>query len=141
MDEEFNTVFTSIGWGHFLDFSNEHGSKILTLEFLSTVETSNNEIYFHLFGQEYTLTWKDFSLILGFSISCSPDLELATHGYNRLEFWHSITDQNECDYPWTNDIHNPTLCFLHRWIGITVFPRDDVRIVRDIDLWSLFAMV
>jgi len=30
---------------------------------------------------------------------------------------------------------------MHRWIGVTLFPRDDVRIVRDIDLRLLFAMV
>ena len=30
---------------------------------------------------------------------------------------------------------------MHRWIGVTLFPRDDVRIVREIDLRLLFAMV
>jgi hypothetical protein len=30
---------------------------------------------------------------------------------------------------------------MHRWIGVTLFPRDDVKIVREIELRLLFAMV
>ena len=141
MDEEFNTVFTTMGWENFWKLADHPGSTILTLEFLSTVKPSINHIYFCLMGQEYNLTWPNFSHILGFAPNCTPELEYATHRFNMLQFWQEITGNNECCYPRTNDIHNPTLCFMHRWIGITLFPRDDVRIVREIDLRLLFAMV
>jgi hypothetical protein len=141
MDEEFNTVFTIMGWENFWKLADQPGSKILTLEFLSMVQPSKNDIYFHLMNQEYNLTWPHFSHILGFAPNCTPELEHATHGYNRLEFWHEITSNNECHYPRTNDIQNPTLRFMHHCIGVTLFPRDDVRIVRHIDLRLLFAVV
>ena len=71
----------------------------LLLEFLSMVQPSKNHLYFHLFDQEYNLTWLDFSKILGFASNCTPELDHATCGYNRLEFWHEITGSNECHYP------------------------------------------
>ena len=36
---------------------------------------------------------------------------------------------------------NPTLRFLHKWMGVTLFPREDIRIVREIDMRLLYAMV
>jgi len=87
------------------------------------------------------MTSDQFSRALGFTGNCSIDLEHAPSGFNRLEFSHSITGLNDYEYPWTNDIHNPTLLFLHRWIRVTWFPRDDVRIVRNDDLRLLYAMV
>ena len=61
--------------------------------------------------------------------------------FDKLEFWHDITELNECFRPRTNDIHNPTLRFMHRWIGITLFPRDDVRVVKNDDMRVLYVMV
>ena len=43
--------------------------------------------------------------------------------------------------PWCNDIQNPTLCLMHRWVAITLFPRDDPRPVRNDELKILYAMV
>jgi hypothetical protein len=130
MDEEFDTVFSAFGWQCFWHLFNDRGSRLLTLE-----------VYFRLFNQEYNMTTDQFSHALGFTGNCSIDLEHATSGFNRLEFSHSITGLNDCEYPWTNGIHCPTLLFLHRWIGVTRFPRDDVRIVRNDDLRLLYAMV
>jgi hypothetical protein len=48
MDEEFNTVFTTMGWENFWKLADHLESKILTLEFLSTVKPSKNHIYFRL---------------------------------------------------------------------------------------------
>ena len=43
--------------------------------------------------------------------------------------------------PRCNDIHNPTLRLMHKWLAITLFPRDDVRPVRNNELLILYAMV
>jgi len=39
------------------------------------------------------------------------------------------------------DIQNPTLRSMHRWVAMTLFPRDDVRIVRNDELRILYGMV
>ena len=44
-------------------------------------------------------------------------------------------------HPRTNDIHHPTLWFMHKWLGLTLFPRPDIRIVRVDDLKLLYALV
>jgi hypothetical protein len=74
-----------------------------------------------MFNQEYKITWNQFSCALDFAANCSLDLELATRRFNILEFWEAITGLCECEYPRTNEIQNPTLRFLHRWIGVTLF--------------------
>ena len=43
--------------------------------------------------------------------------------------------------PHTNDIHHPTLRFMHKWLGFTLFPRLDFRTVRVDDLKLLYASV
>jgi len=48
------------------------------LEFLSTLQTSHDEVYFRMFNQEYKITWNQFSRALDFAANCSLDLELAT---------------------------------------------------------------
>ena len=94
-----------------------------------------------MFNYDYSLTWEELKIVLGFAQNCSVDLEFATRNFDKLEFWHDITELNNCDKPRTNDIHNPTLRFLHRWIGVTLFPREDVRIVKNDDLRVMYAMV
>ncbi len=41
----------------------------------------------------------------------------------------------------TNDIHNPTLRLMHKWIAMTLFPRGDLRPIRRDELIIMFAMV
>ena len=43
--------------------------------------------------------------------------------------------------PHTNDIHHPTLWFMHKWIGFSLFPRPDFHTVRVDDLKLLYALV
>ncbi|RLM57729.1 putative polyprotein [Panicum miliaceum] len=47
-----------------------------------------------------------------------------------------LGDDHRC-----NDIQNPTLCLMHKWLAITLFPRDDVHPVRNDELMILYAMV
>ena len=53
MDEEFFEVFGAIGWGEFWDSSEYSGSRLLTLEFMSTVKATADSIYFCLHGHEF----------------------------------------------------------------------------------------
>ena len=39
-----------------------------------------------------------------------------------------------------NEIHHPTLCFMHQWLGFSLFPRNDFRTVRIGELKLLCAM-
>jgi hypothetical protein len=43
--------------------------------------------------------------------------------------------------PRCNDILHPTLRLWHKWLSITVFPRDDFRTVRTNELRILYAAV
>jgi hypothetical protein len=43
--------------------------------------------------------------------------------------------------PHTNDIHHPTLQFMHKWLGFTLFPWPNFRMVRIDDLKLLYALV
>jgi hypothetical protein len=43
--------------------------------------------------------------------------------------------------PQCNDLLHPTLRLWHKWLTITLFPRDDVRIVRADEMRILYAMV
>ena len=58
-------------------------------------------------------------------------------------FWGQISGQvvHGMFAPRCNDIHNPTLQLMHKWLAITLFPRDDVRSVRNDELLILYAMV
>jgi len=69
------------------------------------------------------------------------DLDSATHRFNKAEFWEAITTSHNCSKPRPNEIHNPTLHFLHRWMDVNLFPRNDVHPLRVEDLKLLYAMV
>jgi hypothetical protein len=43
--------------------------------------------------------------------------------------------------PCTNDIYHPTLRFMHKWLGFTLFPRLDFCTVRVDYLKLLYALV
>jgi len=92
-------------------------------------------------NSEFDLPWDAFSTCLGFDIP-NVKIEHATKHMNKKEFWYDITGENyEGWHPCTSHICNPTLLFWHQWIGLTLFPRDDIRIVRQIDTRIVFAMV
>jgi hypothetical protein len=46
-----------------------------------------------------------------------------------------------CHRPHTDELHHPTLWFLHKWLGFTLFPREDFRVVRIEELKLLYAMI
>ena len=52
-----------------------------------------------------------------------------------------ISKEPNCHRPHTNDIHHPTLRFIHKWLGFSLFPRNDFCTVRMDELKLLYAMV
>jgi hypothetical protein len=57
LDSEFSQIFALLGWTSFYNTS-EKGSRLLTLEFLCTLKSSNDVVTFRLFCQEHTLSWR-----------------------------------------------------------------------------------
>jgi hypothetical protein len=53
MDVEFDFVFRAIGWEGVWNVV-EQGSKLLTLEFLCTLQITDNRVKFRLFGKEFS---------------------------------------------------------------------------------------
>jgi hypothetical protein len=66
MDVELDLIFRAVGWDGFWNIA-EQGSKLLTLEFLCTLQITNIGIQFRLFGKEFSSPQKDLRLLLGFN--------------------------------------------------------------------------
>ena len=58
-----------------------------------------------------------------------------------MKFWREISKELTCYHPHTNKIHHPTLRFMHKWLGFSLFPRNDFCTVRNDELKLLYAMV
>jgi hypothetical protein len=122
LDEELPTILWTISWGKLYD---EHrlGSRLLTLEFLMTFETVENNrksvMKFRLFRKSFGCHLSHFSELLDFSKSCLPESS-PTRNFNTVEFSDAISGK----FAWLrfNDIHNPSLRFLHRWMSFVLFP-------------------
>nr|AAM01043.1 Putative retroelement [Oryza sativa Japonica Group]AAP52787.1 hypothetical protein LOC_Os10g14940 [Oryza sativa Japonica Group] len=119
----------------------EPGSRLLTLQFLCTLKEIEDCISFHFFHKEYTLTWKGLSTLLGFHDSCKIDLQKGISGFEKNRFWEDISGAPICKKPKRNDIHNPTLRLMHKWIAMTLFPRSDLRPIRGDELIIKIAPV
>ena len=91
--DEFTKVFEKMGWDKFWNLSNVKGSKILTLEFLSTLRITKEKIYFTVLNSEFDLPWDAFSTCLGFDIP-NIKIEHATKHMHKKEFWYDITGEN-----------------------------------------------
>jgi hypothetical protein len=139
MNINFANVWKAVGW---TDFANipELDSCDLTIQFLCTLVEEENAISFRLFSEEFSISWKDLTTLLGFHHRCTLDVEKATRGFEKQSFWQSISGETTLGKPRCNDIQNPALCLMHKWVAITCFPRD-VRPTRVDKLWILFAMV
>jgi hypothetical protein len=80
-------------------------------------------------------------LLLGFNSQCVVDVDHALQDFDKLKFLRDISWKTDFFRPHTNDIQHPTLRFMHKWLGFTMFPRLDTRPVRIDDLKLLYAMV
>jgi len=61
--------------------------------------------------------------------------------FDTHKFWIEISKEPFFRGNHTLDIGHPTHRFLHKWLGITFFPRDDASKIRAIDLQLIYAAV
>jgi hypothetical protein len=141
LDEELPTILWTIGWGKLYDVPRQ-GLCLLTLEFLTAFETieKGRKLFmkFCLFGKSFGCDFSRFSELLDFSKSCLPESS-AMRNFNKVEFSDAISGKSARLR--FNDIHNPSLRFLHRWMSFTLSPMAELRSITTPELKCLFAMV
>ena len=120
MDSEFELIFKAVGWKDAWKI-NKSGCKLLTIEFLCTLQTTDSEVSLRFFGKEFSFPQKNFSVLLGFPTQCTINVDSAIQDFDRMKFWREISKEIVCYRPRTNDIHHPTLWFMHKWLGFLFF--------------------
>ena len=80
-------------------------------------------------------------MLLGFNAQCVDDVDSTLQDFDKAKFGRETSRKPNIYHPRTNDIHHPTLRFMHKWIGFSLFPRPDFRTIRVDDLKLLYAMV
>ena len=126
MDVDFAHVWHAVGRDGFAPVE-ENGSRLLTIQFLCTLQEEAKGVRFRFFWNEYYYAWRDFRNLLGFSDCLPVSIEKSWCGFDRHEFWGLILGQvvHGKFAPRCNDIQNPTLHLMLKWVAITLFPRDD----------------
>jgi hypothetical protein len=141
LDEELRTILWTIGWGKLYD-EPHLGSRLLTLEFLMTFETTEKSrksfVKFRLFEKSFGCDFFRFSELLDFSKSCLHESG-AMRNFNKVEFSHAISGKSARLR--FSDIHNPSLGFLHRWMSFMLFTMTELHFVTTPELKCMFAMV
>jgi hypothetical protein len=141
LDEAIPTILRTIGWGKLYD-EPHLGSHLLTLEFLITFEIVEKNrksfVKFRLFKRSFGCDFSRFSELLDLSKSCLPE-SIAMRNFNEVEFSDAISGKSARLR--FNDIHNPSLRFLHRWMSFMLFPMSELRPVTTPELKCLFAIV
>jgi hypothetical protein len=116
LDEELRTILWTIGWEKLYDEPHQ-GSRLLTLEFLTTFQTVEKGrklfVKFRLCRKSFGCDLSRFSELLNFSKSCLPE-STAMRNFNKVEFSDTISGKSARLR--FSDIHNPSLRFLHRWM-------------------------
>jgi hypothetical protein len=88
LDEELPTILWTINWGKIYD-EPRLGSRLLTLEFLTTFETVEKNmksfVKFRLFKKSFGCDFSCFSELLDFSKSCLSESS-AMRNFNKVEF-------------------------------------------------------
>lgn len=109
MESEFEIVWKAVGW-ETIDPMDEEGSRLLTIQFLCSLQEDQDGIIFRLFEQQYFVTWKDLSLHLGFNRKCATEIDHAMPHYNRNQFWEEISGRVEFGTfkPHNSQIQHPT---------------------------------
>jgi hypothetical protein len=122
LDKELPILLWTISWGKLYD-EPRLGSRLLTLEFLMTIEIVEKNrksfVKFHLFGTSFGCDFSHFSKLLDFSKSCLPKSS-SMRNFNKVEFSDAISGKSTRLR--FSDIHNPSPRFLHRWMSFTLFP-------------------
>ena len=66
MDVDFALVCHAVGWDDFVPVE-ENGSRLLTIQFLCTLQEVDDSVCFQLFGIERYFNWGNFSHLLDFN--------------------------------------------------------------------------
>ena len=85
VNAEFKIIFKTIGWKNVWHID-ELGSKLLTVDFLCTMHTTDSEVTFRLFGKDFSVPWKQFSELLGFNAQCVVDIDSTLQDFDRTKF-------------------------------------------------------
>ncbi len=90
MGTEFDLIFRMLEWTNFWDIT-ELGSRLLTIEFLCTLQICEGGIVFRMFKQDIMLSWRELSDHLGFSPRCLLDIDTGLPNFDRNQFWREIS--------------------------------------------------
>jgi hypothetical protein len=93
---------------------------------------------FCLFEKSFGCDFSHFSELLDFSKSCLPESS-PMRNFNKVEFSEGIS--KKFTRLRSNDIHIPSLRFLHRWMSFRLFPMAELHSIATPELKCLFAMV
>jgi hypothetical protein len=85
MATKLNTIFEFVGWSAFTTIT-KLGSKLLTIEFLCTLQLTQTGVYFRLFTHAFYLTWRNLSYLLGFPTNACLDLKEALKDFDTHKF-------------------------------------------------------
>jgi len=85
MATELDTIFQFVGWSSFAS-TTELGSKLLTIEFLCTLQLTQIGFYFRLFSHEFCLPWRVLSDLLGFASNTRLGLTEALKDFDTHKF-------------------------------------------------------
>jgi hypothetical protein len=66
---------------------NEQKCRLLTIEFLCTLQLEDTKVSFRLFNKEFSPSCKNFSRFLGFQEQCAIDIDTAINDFDRTRFW------------------------------------------------------
>jgi len=137
MDIKFDLIFQMVGWTNFWDIT-EQGSRLLTLEFLCTLQYYEG---FQMFKQDIMLSWRELSDHLGFSSRCILDTDSDLPNFERHQFSREISRDEFYSQARTSDMEHPTRRMFHKWLEDNLFHRDDIIKVRVGDLKLLYAAI
>ena len=68
----------------------EPESKLLTVEFLCTLQTTDSKVTFRLFGKYFSVLSRQFIELLGFKAQCVVHIDSALRDYDRVKFWRKF---------------------------------------------------
>ena len=129
--QDMNQAFTAVGWENFVDII-EPGSQLLTIEFLVSLtdeETvTETKVYFQFFNEQFEMTLKQFSVVLGFNKRCilDPNTLVENYEFDHSSWWSLISNEPMSSKNSIVSIHNPTLRFFAKWLTMVVHPRTDL---------------
>jgi hypothetical protein len=83
-------------------------------------------VKFCLFGKSFGCDFSHFSKLLDFSQSCLRESS-AMRSFNKVKFSDGISRKSTRLR--FNDIHSPSLRFLHKWMSFTLFPMVELHSV------------